>query len=135
MEHPDIYEQFTKSRIFVIKTKPGSFNSVALDMKLEQSIQRSKKGFGGIIGQAKQATFVLEWELMYHEILAIVNGYSEINNIKGHSDSNKDYNSKNHYELSGGYGRLFNALVKKVSDFIKSKVNPFNHSSRLICLT
>ena len=33
---------------FVVKTSAGFFNAVAPDMKLEQSIQQSKKGAGGI---------------------------------------------------------------------------------------
>ena len=41
-EHAEIYELFL-SRPFVVKTNTGSFNGVAPDMKLEQTIQRSKK--------------------------------------------------------------------------------------------
>ena len=52
-EHPDIYKEFMKGK-FVVKTIPGNFNAVAPDMKLEQTIQRSKKGTGGIIGQLKK---------------------------------------------------------------------------------
>ena len=43
-EHPEIYELFLSGH-FVVKTTTNSFNGVAPDMKLEQTIQRSKKKF------------------------------------------------------------------------------------------
>ena len=113
-EHPDIYDQFKNNHMFVVKTEHGSFNSVAPDMKLEQSIQRFKKGAGGIIGQTNEVSFVLEWELAYHEVLAIVNCYAQINKMKGHSDSNIESSLDHHHELSGGYGKLFYMLVDSV---------------------
>ena len=71
-EHPDIYKEFMKGK-FVVKTSRGNFNAVAPDMKLEQTIQRSIKGTGGIFGQTKKYSFVTEWELVYHEVLSISN--------------------------------------------------------------
>ena len=54
-----------------MKTNARYFKAVAADMKLEQSIQCSKKGPGGIIGQTKHQAYVTEYELAYHEVLAI----------------------------------------------------------------
>ena len=68
ISHPDVYEQFKANHMFVVKTNTGSFNAEAADMKLEQTIQRSKKGAVGTTGQTKQSGFVSEWELVYHEI-------------------------------------------------------------------
>ena len=51
---------------FVVKTNTGNFNAVAPDMKLEQTIQKSKKGTGGIIGQTKKDSFVTEWHQNRH---------------------------------------------------------------------
>ena len=39
---------------FLVKTQTGNFNVVPPDMKLEQTIQRSKKSAAGIIGQTRQ---------------------------------------------------------------------------------
>ena len=58
-EHPEVYKHFQEGK-FVVKTNAGYFKAVAADMKLEQSIQRSKKGPGGIIGQTKHQTYVTE---------------------------------------------------------------------------
>ena len=129
-EHPDIYEQFKQNKMFVVKTNHGSFNAVGTDMKLEQTIQRSKKSAGGIIGQTKEVSFVLEWEIVYHEILAIVNCFAQINRIKGLSDSNIDSSSvDHHHELSGGYGKLFHSLVDKVVKFVVGRTNPYKVTS------
>ena len=51
-DHPELYDDFMKGG-FVVKTSPGAFNSVAADMKLEQSIQRSSKSSSGIIGETR----------------------------------------------------------------------------------
>ena len=50
--HPQIFRRFMSGQ-FVVKDKPGFFNAVAPDMKLEQSIQRAAKSHGGIVGQTK----------------------------------------------------------------------------------
>ena len=41
-EHPEVYKHFQEGK-FVVKTNAGYVKTVAADMKLEQSIQRSKK--------------------------------------------------------------------------------------------
>ena len=52
-EHPSIYKEFMEGK-FVVKASAGFFNPVTPVMKLEPSIQRSKKDAGGVIGQTKQ---------------------------------------------------------------------------------
>ena len=52
-EHPSIYKELMEGK-FVVTTSAGFFNAVAPDMKLEQSIQRFKKGADGIIGQMER---------------------------------------------------------------------------------
>ena len=66
----------------------GYFNAVAPDMKLEQSIQRSSKSHGGIVGNTKHLAITVEWQLIFHEILLISNNFREVMNDQ----------SINHYE-------------------------------------
>ena len=54
---------------FVVKQRNGSFSAVAVDMRLEQRIQRSQKSTGDITGQTRQLEYVTKWEIVYHEIL------------------------------------------------------------------
>ena len=59
IEYPDIYKVFMKGKS-VAKAQIGNFNGVSPDMKLEQTIQRSKKSAAGIIGQTRQLSYVTE---------------------------------------------------------------------------
>ena len=59
-EHPEVYKHFQEGK-FVVKTNAGYFKAVAADMKLEQSIQRSTKGPGGIMRHTKHRTYATEW--------------------------------------------------------------------------
>ena len=58
-QFPKIYDHF-KNGEFVVQGKPGTFNAVTPDMKLEQTIQRSKKSQSVIIGQTRQNNYVTE---------------------------------------------------------------------------
>ena len=119
-EHPQIYKHFQVGK-FVVKTKPGFYKSVAPDMKLEQSIQRSKKSPGGIIGQTKHQAYVTEWELAYHEVLAISNCYSNITkSVLVETDA-----IPLHKELSSNKILEYREAVEKVVTFIKERGNPY----------
>ncbi|RXM27580.1 hypothetical protein EOD39_10602 [Acipenser ruthenus] len=67
---------------FVVREKEGKFISVAPDMKLEQTIQRSQKSSKGIVGQTRRSDYVAECQLVYHEVLAISNVFCELTNAK-----------------------------------------------------
>ena len=59
ISHPDVYKQLKANHMFV-RTNTESFNAIAPDMKLEQTIQHSKKGAWGTIGQTRQSAFISE---------------------------------------------------------------------------
>ena len=61
---PGLFAEFMLGNL-VVKTTHGTFNSVAADMKLEQSIQKSSKSSKGIIGQTRSTGYVTEWCLNY----------------------------------------------------------------------
>ena len=54
---PEVYEQFLKGR-FTVKRSDAPFTSVSTDQALEQTINRSSKETGGIIGSTKKKEFV-----------------------------------------------------------------------------
>ena len=65
-------------------------------MKLEQTIQMSKKSQSGIIEQTRQNNYVTKWEMIYHEVLNISNSFHGITSSKlsfGETDQ--------HHELGG----------------------------------
>ena len=125
-EHPSFYHEFKKGK-FVVKTSSGYFKGVSPDMKLEQTVQRSQKSASGIIGQTKKMSYVTEWELIYHEILAISNLHAEVMNLKRHFAEHNLY----HHELRGNNIIEYNEAVKKLIDFILPRGNPFSASANV----
>ena len=67
-----VFENF-KAGKFMVKRTEGQFTAVGADMCLEQTINRSQKSAGGIIGSTKRKQFVAQWEIIHHEMLAVVN--------------------------------------------------------------
>ena len=118
-DYPLIYDQFMKGNFFV-KTNTGIFRAVGADMKLEQTIQRSKKGSGGVIGQTRQEAFVTEWELAYHKVLSISKCHKE---ITGSQLANSDADLP-HRELLSRSITEYHEAVNKVINFMKNKGNP-----------
>ena len=56
---PSVFENF-KAGKFMVKRTEGQFTAVGADICLEQTINRSQKSAGGIIGSAKRKQFVAQ---------------------------------------------------------------------------
>ena len=97
---PTIFNAF-KVEMFVVCTIDRLFSAVSLDMKLEQTIQRSQKSMGGIISQTNQQNHVTEWEIVYHEILSISTVFKEITNKN--CELSNEYTQ--HHELEGNLSK------------------------------
>lgn len=54
-----MYHQFLRGK-FVFRTTPGYFRAVFPDMRLEQTIQRSKKSQSGITGHTSEEADITE---------------------------------------------------------------------------
>ena len=103
----------------VVKTTNAAFNSVSSDMKLEQTINRSQKSSGGIVGQTKTDSYISEWELVYHEILAISNCYSNL--TKSNTRTGLDIR----HELSGNITKEISDHTLSTVEFILARGNPY----------
>ena len=123
-EYPETYQEF-KRGLFVVKTIPGSFRAKSPDMRLEQTIQRSKTSPDGNIGQTRKLSYVSEWELVYHEMLAISNSFSDI--IQ--PDAIKDIGAVPHHELKGSYSSQINISIERVAEFLERRGNPFQSAA------
>ena len=89
-------------------------------MKLEQTIQKSKKSAAGIIGRTRQLSYVAEWELIYHEALAISNVYQNF------TSAGLSFRQTNlHHELRGSLYKLMNESVNKTYRFMSERENPY----------
>ena len=119
---PDIFESFMAGK-FVIKRTQGFFKAVGADMCLEQTINRSQKSSGGIIGSTRKKEFVTEWEIIYHEMLAVSNLYRCITGVK----ANYSELTVNHEFRQSETDSTEDKLSQMIS-FIQSCENPFHAS-------
>ena len=67
---PVVHEYFINGG-FVVKRTPGNFKVIGMGICLEQKIIRAQKSTSGIIGSSRQKTYVAEWQIIYHEMMAI----------------------------------------------------------------
>ena len=115
---PSVYENF-KAGKFVVKWKEGRFNSVGADMCLEQTINRSQKSAGGIIGSTKRKQFVTQWEIIYHEMLSVVNVQHELSGVATPSTE-----LLVNHEFNLPATRRSEALIQDMIEYIRQHDNP-----------
>lgn len=116
---PDIYEKFLKGG-FVIKRSQRCFSAVGVDMALEQTINRSKKSSSGIIGNTKKKMFAAQWDILYHELLAISNVYRDISGV---NTSNSELSL--HHEFNNSETQKNEDSVRAMVAYVASYANPF----------
>ena len=123
ISHPEIYRRFSMGQ-WAVQDRPGWFCGIGCDMKLEQTIQKVSKGPGGhfVAGQSHKERSVAQFELLFHEIVAITNLFQSVTSKQ--SDNRAECNLGNSF--SPTRNALFNNNVIKLMDFIKNRKNPYN---------
>lgn len=124
-QQPQVFENFMNG-LFVFRRTKGKFNAVGLDMALEQTINRSQKSQGGIIGQTKRKDYVVEWQLIYHDILEIRNAFRTLINV-----AVVDYDLQIHHELVGKHSEELEASIKRMCSYIEARGNPYDTHSEI----
>ena len=117
-EDPNIHAEFLAEK-FVVQTSVSTFKAVSPHMKLEQTIHHFQKSSDGIIGQVKTESYVPERELVYHEILAISNCYSDLAKSKTCMALTK------HHMLTGTISKQLSEEINKVREFITERGNSY----------
>ena len=99
------------------------------DLKLEQSINRCSQGPGGhvVVGSSGKVSVVAEFDILYHEMLALHNLFSDL--LQDSTCSHLE--TVVHHSLGGKKSDVFNKHVMKMFDFVKQSSNPY---SSLDCL-
>ena len=121
--HPDIYANFMNGS-FSIKDTTHQFVAVGGDQKLEQSINLSSKCSDSIIGHSKQKQFFTEWNLIYHEMMAVKNFFREYADV--HATNSDSYQ---HHQSSHAFTRKHEANVQSMVKFIDEKGSPVTTTS------
>ena len=119
--HPYIHKAFISGR-FGVKRSARHWSSVGADMCREQTINRTQKGPGGVIGSTKRKMSVAKWEIVYHERLAISNSFREVTGM-----SHSRYELNNPEQLSS-YSNLAKneQTICTFMAYICDKENPFH---------
>ena len=117
---PSVYENFEKGS-FSIKEKPGRFTAVGGDQKLEQSINLSSKCSDGVIGHAKQKQYVAQWDLIYHEMMAIKNLHRQYANVM-----ERTHETYTHHQSSQATTDRKEAHLQEMMRFIEEKGSPLS---------
>ncbi|KAK5640660.1 hypothetical protein RI129_002639 [Pyrocoelia pectoralis] len=73
LTQPEMYDYLERGNFVVKKTNEKTFNCVASDMALEQSINRDCKSSSGVVGFTRKPTALLRWMMTRH----IVGSYSQ----------------------------------------------------------
>ena len=121
--HPSLFRRFMMG-YFVVRDSPNSvFVAVSPDLKLEQSINRFSNGPGAPAAVGKQGSdaALTEFSLLFHKILSITSLFQSITSprLMDHSETNI------RHDITGKSGLIFDENVKKLFDFVNSRVNPF----------
>ena len=117
---PETHQAFMEGH-FVVKRTPGKFRAVGLDMCLEQTINRSMKGSGGIIGSTRKKNSVAEWEIVYHEMLAVSNLHREKSGVK-----KQNHDLDINHEFSSSETKAGERSVQAMITYIQQHENPFS---------
>ena len=121
---PSLFRRFQMG-YFVVRDRVGAyFSAVAGDLKLEQSINRFSNGPGApaTVGKSGDDIALTEFALLFHQILEITSLLQSITSPKlmDHSETNI------RHDITGKTGYIFDENIKRLFDFVKARVNPFN---------
>lgn len=115
---PLVHQNFLAGK-FVVKRTEGKFSAVGADMCLEQTINRSQKNVGGVIGNTKRKQFVAQWEIIYHEMMGVLNLQRQISGV---TPSATELHLKQEFNLQAT--RSSEATVQNMMDYVQSHDNP-----------
>lgn len=115
-----VHEQFAKGN-FSIKEIPGRFTAVGGDQKLEQTINLSSKCSDGVIGHAKQKQYVAQWDLIYHEMMAVKNLHRQYSDV-----IDRTHETYSHHESSQATTKRKEGHIQEMMRFIEEKGSPLS---------
>ena len=118
---PSVFRNFSEGQSFSIKDKPGRFSAVGGDQKLEQTINLSSKCSDGVIGHAKQKQYVAQWDLIYHEMMAVKNLHREYTGV---NESTSE--AWHHHESSQSTTTRKEGHIQEMMKYIEERGSPFS---------
>lgn len=115
-----------KQGYFTVKRSLGKFNSVATDHALEQSLIRSSKVQGGLIGITKNENAMLKWSTLYHYKASVTKDLQEY--CYAFEDPTGDSDIQLHKESGSFRVERDEVDVQYIMKFLLDNDNPFESS-------
>ena len=118
---PSVFRNFSEGQSFSIKDTPGRFSAVGGDQKLEQTINLSSKRSDGVIRHAKQKQYVAQWDLIYHEMMAVKNVHREFTGV---NESTSE--AWHHHESSQSTTDRTEGHIQQMMKYIEDRGSPLS---------
>ena len=90
-------------------------------MGLEQAINRAQKSCEGIVGQTRRKDYITEWQLCYHEDIAISTRLFAVLGI-----TEVDYDLQLHHDLTGSVSEELECNIQHMLIYMESRGNPYS---------
>ena len=123
--HPDIHRALQSGEC-AVQRGVQPFAQIPVDQTIEQTINRSSKTKGGIIGFSLNKMAVQRWALTAHNRASIVENMKEMIGMNDVTSINQK-----HKENSEPRKQRDEKDINSVCDLLKANINPFNPSDKV----
>lgn len=127
--HPEAHFMLSNGDFGVQRTTSHGFSQVPVDQTIEQTVNRSTKTKGGIVGFSLNKNAVQRWILTAHSRAAFVDSCRMM------TKNSKQSSKRLHKETGSARLKKDEEDVKKVMEVICSWTNPFEESEELTSIS
>ena len=125
--HPEAYHLLADGDFGVRRSTSHGFSQLPVDQTIEQTLNRSTKTKGGIVGFSLRKGAVQRWMLTAHSRAALADKCREMVSMERDQD-------QVHKEIARTCMQRDEADVKKVMDVVQNWYDPFEPSEELVSL-
>ena len=125
--HPEAHQKFLQGEFSIRRSSVRGFSQTAVDQTVEQTVNKSTKTKGGIIGLSLRKGAVQRWLITSHERASFSLKLKEMIGLNTNEDDI-------HKELRAPRLAKDENDVERVMSVIKGWVNPFDGPEELVCI-
>ena len=127
--HPEAHALLENGDFGVQRTTSHGFSQMPVDQTIEQTLNRSTKTKGGIVGFSLRKGAVQRWMITAHARAAFVDKCRKM------STGEEESQRRLHKETGSAHMKRDEEDVKKVIEVISNWRNPFEPSEELLCIS
>ena len=121
-QHPESYKFLQEGGFVARRSEERSFNCVATDQALEQTINREGKSEGGVVGLTLKKGALIRWLMTRHVTTEYVDAMKELCSKQAHG-------SQFHHEHGPARTSRDEADIQKIMEIVETNQNPFDLES------